>query len=158
VLNILKLVLKGGFLSAAVKQRLRAARRTAGVVAVLFCLALTTTIVGAACVGAAAYLALRPIMPDYQAALAVGGGFFLLAGLVVLVAATQLRRAVAGPARAPAAATVPSPTSATDPRGSNGPEDPLVRLISESVQSPVIVSALVLGIAAGRMTKRSPRD
>jgi hypothetical protein len=78
--------------------------------------------------------------------------------VVALAAAMRVRGAVAGPARALAREKTPTPMTASVPQHPAGPEDPLIRLVSECVQSPVVVSALVLGIAAGRMTKRSSRD
>jgi hypothetical protein len=95
-------------------------------------------------------------MPDYQAALIVSAVFALLAGAGALAIVARLkRRTVArAAARAEAAPGAHSPLPGAGPVGG----DPVVRLISTMVQSPAIMSALALGIAAGRATKRSRRD
>jgi len=151
VFGILKFIATSGFLSGAVQARLRAAKQAAATVTMLAAAGLIAAFVGAACLAAALYLALLRVMTDYEAALAVGGGFIVLAGLALLLAVARTRRALSirpVPPAAGAASHVPPATAS----------DPLVALISESVQSPVVMSALALGVVVGRMTRGAKRD
>lgn len=153
--TLLKLLVGSGVLSGAVKAKFRAAKQAATVVAGLAAVALVTTIVGFVCIAAAAFFALRPVMADYQAALAVGGAFICVAGIVALAATARLNRAMSGSNSAQRSTSLPVRSESDD--GVDG-RDPIVRLISESVQSPVVMSALAMGIVAGRISKRSRRD
>ena len=156
--TILKVLASSAFASGAVQSKIRAAKQTAGAVALLAVCAFIAAIVGAVCVAAAVYLALLPVMEDYQAALAVGGGFIGMAGIVSLLAIARLRRGLPGGGRASAEDGSNLPPAADLLGAARGGQDPIVRLIAESVQSPVVMSALALGIFAGRMTKRAKRD
>jgi len=155
VSTFLKMLLSG-VATGALQARVRAAGRSVAFVAVLAVATLVTAAVGVIGLAVAGYLALRPSMPDYQAALIVSAVFALLAGAGALAIVARLkRRTVArAAARAEAAPGAPSPLPGAGPVGG----DPVVRLISTMVQSPAIMSALALGIAAGRATKRSRRD
>jgi len=155
VLGILKFLATSGFLSGAVQVRLRAAKRAVAAVTILTVAGLVAATVGTACLAAALYLALLRVMADYEAALAVGGGFIALAGLVLLLAVAKTRRALSGP-RTGGAMPHAIPTAKTESPA--GGTDPLVALIGESVQSPLVMSALALGVVVGRMTRRSKRD
>jgi len=154
VLGILKFLVTSGFLSGAVQARFRAAKRAVAAVTILAAAGLVAATVGTACLAAALYLALLRVMADYEAALAVGGGFVALAGIVLLLAVAKTRRALSGPG---AGGAMPHaiPTVKTEPSADG--TDPLVALIGESVQSPVVMSALALGVVVGRMTRRPRR-
>ena len=151
--TFLKLLAGSGLLTGVVRARLQAVKQAAAGVAVLTVCGLIAAAVGATCLAGAIYLALLRVMADYEAALAVGGGFILIAAVALLLAVSKPRRAISGrPERtveehAPPQSMLPG----TD-------ADPVVRLITQSLQSPVVVSALVLGVVAGRMTKRARRD
>lgn len=155
MLTILKFLATSGLVSGTIKARLQAAKQTAAVVSVLVVAGLITATVGLACLAGAIYLALLRVMADYEAALAVAGGFIALAGIVLLLAVAKTRRAFSGREKpGEAAAAAPRVKSVPQEEGA----DPLVALISESVQSPVVMSALALGVFVGRMTRRSKRD
>lgn len=151
---ILKALAGGVMATGTVQAKIRSAKQTAGTVAVLTVCAFVTATAGVVCLAAAIYLALRPLMADYQAALAVGGGLLALAGIAVLLAIARLRRSVPGGGSAAPAPEVP----AHHRQGGHDGRDPLVQLISESAQSPVVMSALAMGIVVGRATKRARRD
>lgn len=155
---LLKLLMTGGVVAGALRAKLLAVRRSAGVVAILTAAALIASSIGAAGLAAAAFFALRPSMADYQAALLVAGIFIILAAIAVLVVVSKVKRVIGtrGPERSTVAA--PSPALQAQARTEPPSDDPLVRLISASVQNPVVLSALALGIFAGRATKRSRRD
>jgi hypothetical protein len=145
-----------GVATGALQARARAAGRSAAVVAALAVVTLVTAAVGVVGFALAGYLALRPSMPDYQAASIVSAIFALFAGACVLAIAARLKRRTAARSAMPAdtaAGARPAPPGMGPVGG-----DPVVRLISTMVQSPAIMSALALGIAAGRATKRSRRD
>lgn len=158
MLGILKFLVTSGLLSGAVQARLREAKQAAGIVTMLAVAGLIAATVGVVCLAAAINLALLRVMADYEAALAVGGGFIALAGLAVLLAVTRVRRALSGRGGPSTGGAAPRATPATGTGPSAGANDPLVALISESVQSPVVMSALALGIVVGRMTRRPKRD
>lgn len=156
--GLLKLLLTGSALAGAVRAKLHAVRRSAGAIAALSVAALIAASIGVAALAVAAFFALRPSMADYQAALVVAAVLILVAAAAVLVAVAKLRRMI-GPrgAASPVSPPLPPLSLANAPTGQRA-DDPLVRLISASVQSPVVMTALVLGILAGRATKRSRRD
>ena len=149
-------MLLSGVATGALQARVRAAGRSVAFVAVLAVATLVTAAVGVIGLALAGYFALRPSMPDYQAALIVSAVFALLAGAGALAIAARLKRRTV----ARAAARTGAAPGAHSPLPGAGPVsgDPVVRLISTMVQSPAIMSALALGIAAGRATKRSRRD
>lgn len=153
--TLLRLLLSG-VATSALQARVRAAGRSVAVVAVLAVVTLVTAAVGVIVLALAGYLALRPSMPDYQAALIVSAVFALFAGTCVLAIAARLKRRTIARSAMPAdeAAGARPALPGAGPVGG----DPVVRLISTMVQSPAIMSALALGIAAGRATKRSRRD
>jgi len=158
VFGVLKFLATSGLLSGAVQARLRAAKQAAAAVTLLAAAGLIAATVGAVCLAAALYLALLRVMADYEAALAVGGGFIALAGLALLLAVAKTRRALSPRRAPPPAGAAPH---AIPPSGTGSPaggSDPLVALISESVQSPVVMSALALGVVVGRLTRGSKRD
>jgi len=130
-------------------------KRSAGLVAALAVVTVIALAIGAAAVAAAGFIALRPSMADYQAALIVGGIFIGLAGISALAIASKVGRVFNGAQRARVA--LPTPGEPSVSPGGRGIEDSIVRLIVAGAQSP-IVSALALGIVAGRMTKRSRHD
>jgi hypothetical protein len=158
VLGILKLLATSALMSGAMQARLRAAKQAAAAVTVLAAAGLIAAAVGAACLAAALYLALLRVMTDYEAALTVGGGFIALAGLALLLAVATTRRALSGRGVPPAAGAATHAVRPARSGPSDSGTDPLVALISESVQSPVVMSALALGVAVGRMTRGSKRD
>jgi hypothetical protein len=147
----------GGVLGGALKARLQAAKRTAAAVSALVVVGLIVSTVGLACLAGALYLALLRVMADYEAALAVGGGFIALAGIVLLLAVAKARRGFSTGRRSEEGAAAPVPPRVKSAASAEG-SDPLVALIGESVQSPVVMSALALGVVVGRMTRRSKRD
>lgn len=155
---LLKLLMTGSVVAGAVRTKLRAIRRSAGPIAVLAVAALIVATVAVGVLAAAAYLALRPAMQDYQAALVVAGAFILIAAIIALIAVAKVRRVLGarGESAGLASALQPNapPAAAGEPKG----EDPLLRLIGSSIQSPIVMTALALGILAGRATKRSRRD
>lgn len=157
--TLLKLLMTGGVLAGAIRAKLHEVRRSAGAIAMLSIAALIATLVGVAGLAVAGFFALRPSMADYQAALVVAGVFILIAAIAALAAAARVKR-VTG-ARIAASSASPPPAAASSPATASAGRDsadPLVRLISASVQSPVVMTALALGILAGRATKRSRRD
>lgn len=153
--TLLRLLLSG-VATGALQARVRAAGRSVGVVAVLAAGTLVTASVGVIGFALAGYFALRPSMPDYQAALVVSAFFALLAGICALAIAARLKRRTG--IRSPMPAEATAGTQSALPGSGSVSGDPVVRLISTMVQSPAIMSALALGIAAGRATKRSRRD
>lgn len=153
--TLFKLLVGSGAFTSAIRAKLRNVRQTATLVASLVTVAFVAVIVGAACLAAAAYLALRPLMADYQAALLVGGGFIGLAGALMLVAVLRIKGGSAAPAPTPTRARTDSGAIAS---GDGIETDPLVHLISSAVQSPVVMTALALGIVAGRASNRRKRD
>lgn len=156
MLTLLKLLVGSGFVTGALKAKLVAAKQAATVAAGLAAVALVAAIVGSLCVAAAIFFALRPVMADYQAALAVGGGFICISGIIVLAAIMRVRQVMSG--RRPVRGTTPELASGRSSDDGQDGRDPLVRLITDSLQSPVVLSALAMGIVAGRVSKRSRRD
>jgi hypothetical protein len=152
MLTLIKVLVGSGAFTATLKQKMRNARQTATVLASLGAVALVAVIVGAVCFAASAFLALQPLMADYQAALLVGGGFIGIAGIMVLIAVLRLKGSGESARSAVAVEGAENPVSQ---RAGSSDADPLVRLIGSAVQSPVIMTALALGIVAGRATKRS---
>jgi len=155
MLTLFKLLVGSGVFTGALREKMRNARQTATVLATLGAVALVAVIVGAVCFAASAFLALRPLMADYQAALLVGGGFVGVAGMMVLIAVLRVKGSGGRPR--PAAADQGTADPTIHGVGSSD-ADPLVRLIGSAVQSPVVMTALALGIVAGRATMRSRRD
>ena len=157
--SLLKLLLTGSVLAGAVRAKLHAVRRSAGAIAALGVAALIAASIGIAALAVAAFFALRPSMADYQAALVVAAVLILAAAAAALVAVAKLKRVIGARGDAASSVSPPMPplSLANAPSGPRA-DDPLVRLISASVQSPVVMTALVLGILAGRATKRSRRD
>jgi Putative Actinobacterial Holin-X, holin superfamily III len=156
VASLLKLLITSGLFTDRMRAKFHAAKRSAGVV---MALAITTVIaatIGSAGIAVAGYFALRQGMADYQAALIVAAIFIALGGISALVAISRIRRSFGGPDRN--RVTMPLQDEARAGASPLGSEDPLVRLIVTGAQSPVVMSALALGILAGRMTKRSKRD
>jgi hypothetical protein len=156
VLTLFKMLIGSGAFTSALRDKIRNARQTATVVASLGAVALVAVAVGATCLAASAFFAMRPLMADYQAALLVGGGFIAIAGMLVLLAMLRLKRR--GGAPLSTAADNGADIPAAIPAGGSSGADPLVQLIGSAVQSPVIMTALALGIVAGRATKRSGRN
>lgn len=156
---LLKLLMTGGAVAGAVRAKLHAAKRSAGEIAILMAAALIAASIGVAGLAVAAFFALRPSMADYQAALIVAAVLIALAAIAVLVAIAKLKRVAGARSVTSSAPASPLPSiSLADAASASRADDPLIRLISASVQSPVVMSALVLGILAGRATKRSRRD
>ena len=156
VFTLLKLLVGSGFVTGALKAKFQAAKQAATIAAGLAAVALVAAIVGSLCIAAAVFFALRPMMADYQAALAVGGGFICIAGIVVLAAIVRVRQVMSG--RQPVRSTAPALASARSDDGGQDGWEPLVRLLTNSLQSPVVLSALAMGIVAGRVSKRGRRD
>jgi hypothetical protein len=159
VYALLKLLMTGGAVAGALRAKLHAVRRSAGAIAALTFAALIATSVGVASLAVAGFFALRPSMADYQAALVVAAILIVLAAIAALVAVAKVKRVVGARSGAASATAASLPSlSLPDAQPARQGDDPLVRLLSASVQSPVVMSALVLGILAGRATKRSRRD
>lgn len=148
----------GGVVAGAVRAKLLAVKRSAGAVAILTVAALIASSVGVAGLAAAAFFALRPSMAEYQAALIVAGIFIILAAIAALVAVAKVKRVFGTRGPAVSASSAPTPQLPAQARTGPPSDDPLVRLFTASVQNPVVLSALALGIIAGRATKRSRRD
>jgi hypothetical protein len=155
MLTLFKLLVGSGAFTSALREKMRNARQTAAVLATLGAVALVAVIVGAVCFAASAFLALRPLMADYQAALLVGGGFVGIAGIMLLIAVLRVK----GNGGRPRPAVVNQGAEGPVVHGVGSSDaDPLLHLIGSAVQSPVVMTALALGIVAGRATKRSSRD
>lgn len=156
MLTLFKLLVGSGVFTSAVRDKIKTARKAATVLASLWAVALIAVVVGAVCLAASAFFALRSVMADYQAALLVGGGCIAIAGIMVLIAARRLKTPL-GMTR-PMAADERTDGPTAIPAGGSTGADPLVQLIGSAVQSPVVMTALALGIVAGRATKRSGRN
>ena len=154
--SLLKLLITSGLFTDRMRAKFHAAKRSAGVVVALAITTLIAVTIGSAGIAVAGYFALRPMMADYEAASIVAVIFIALAGISAFVAISKIKRAFGGPDRNRVA--MPVPDEARREGVPLGSEDPLVRLIVTGAQSPVVMSALALGILAGRMTKRSRRD
>lgn len=155
--SLFRLLLSFGLLVDTAQAKLRAVKQSAGLVAGFAIAAIVMAAVAIAALAAAGFMALRPSMADYQAALIVAGLLILIAAICGLVVAVKVRRVIDEPVRrAPAARPAIEGTLAS--AGGLGVEDALVRLFVAGLRSPAVVSALALGISVGRVTKRRRRD
>ncbi len=155
--SLFRLLLSFGLLVDTAQAKLRAVKQSAGLVAGFAIAAIVMAAVAVAALAAAGFIALRPSMADYQAALIVAGVLIFIAGICGLVVAVKVRRVIDEPVRrAPAA--LPAIDGALAGAGGLGVEDALVRLFVAGVRSPAVMSALALGITVGRVTKRRRRD
>jgi hypothetical protein len=158
VFSLLRLLLSFGLFVDATRAKLRAVKQSAGFVVGFAIAAVVMAGVAVAALAVAGFIALRPSMADYQAALIVAGVLILIAGICALAAAVKIRRIVDEPAPGRPQPALPTADGALGGAGGLGVEDALVRLFVAGVRSPAVMSALALGITVGRVTKRRRRD
>jgi len=158
VFSLFRLLLSFGLLVDTAQAKLRAVKQSAGLVAAFAIAAVVLAGVAVAALAVAAFIALRPSMADYQAALIVAGVLILIAGICALVVVARVRRVIDAPAAHRPRPAPPAINGALGGSEGIGVEDALVRLFVAGVRSPAVMSALALGITVGRVTKRRRRD
>ncbi len=144
---MIKLLLSGGVLAGNARAKYLKAKRSALAIILLAAVGAVCVLVGVAAAAALVYLGLAPQIGAVPAASAVAAVLLLggvICGLLVYKKIEGIATATLDSERRREAA-LPLPAGAN-----NSLTDDPVAAISRSLQSPYVISALVVGVLAGR--------